>query len=282
MLLNMILLETTMSDQISQAMGKLLESSVDIGLRLLGALVIYIIGKYVIKWLNKLFEKLLIKRKVEPTVTSFLKSLINILLYTILVLSIIGQLGIKLTGIAALIASAGMAVGMALSGNLSNFAGGILILVFRPFKVGDFIESSAGAMGTVKEIQIFHTVLITPDNKTIYAPNGSLSNGIITNYSEKDLRRIEWNIGVEYGTDYQKVEQVIRNIIALNPLIVKTPEPIIYIGELADSSVNIKIRVWAKSSDFWDVTFQMNKNIYETFNKEGISFPFPQLTVHQG
>ena len=274
MLLNMILLEATMSDQISQAMGKLLESSVDIGLRLLGALVIYIIGKYVIKWLNKLFEKLLIKRKVEPTVTSFLKSLINILLYTILVLSIIGQLGIKLTGIAALIASAGMAVGMALSGNLSNFAGGILILVFRPFKVGDFIESSAGAMGTVKEIQIFHTVLITPDNKTVYAPNGSLSNGVITNYSEKDLRRIEWNIGVEYGTDYQKVEQVIRNIIALNPTI--------YIGELADSSVNIKIRVWAKSSDFWDVTFQMNKNIYETFNKEGISFPFPQLTVHQG
>ena len=282
MLLNMILLEATMSDQISQAMGKLLESSVDIGLRLLGALVIYIIGKYVIKWLNKLFEKLLIKRKVEPTVTSFLKSLINILLYTILVLSIIGQLGIKLTGIAALIASAGMAVGMALSGNLSNFAGGILILVFRPFKVGDFIESSAGAMGTVKEIQIFHTVLITPENKTVYAPNGSLSNGVITNYSEKDLRRIEWNIGVEYGTDYQKVEQVIRNIIALNPLIVKTPEPTIYIGELADSSVNIKIRVWAKSSDFWDVTFQMNKNIYETFNKEGISFPFPQLTVHQG
>ncbi len=278
----MILLEASMSDQITQAVGKLLDSSVDIGLRLLGAIAIYLIGKYIIKWLNKLFEKLMIRRKLDPTVTSFLKSLINILLYLVLALSIIGQLGIKLTGIAALIASAGMAVGMALSGNLSNFAGGLLILVFRPFKVGDYIESSAGASGTVKEIQIFHTILVTPDNKTIYAPNGNLSNGVITNYSMKDLRRVEWNIAVEYGTDFNKVEQVVKNIIAQNPMIVQTPEPSILLGELADSSVNIKIRVWVKTDDYWAVNFQMNKDIYETFNKEGIEFPFPQLTVHQG
>ncbi len=278
----MILLEASMSDQITQAVGKLLDSSVDIGLRLLGAIAIYLIGKYIIKWLNKLFEKLMIRRKMDPTVTSFLKSLINILLYLVLALSIIGQLGIKLTGIAALIASAGMAVGMALSGNLSNFAGGLLILVFRPFKVGDYIESSAGASGTVKEIQIFHTILVTPDNKTIYAPNGNLSNGVITNYSMKDLRRVEWDIAVEYGTDFNKVEQVVKNIIAQNPMIVQTPEPSILLGELADSSVNIKIRVWVKTDDYWAVNFQMNKDIYETFNKEGIEFPFPQLTVHQG
>lgn len=278
----MILLEASMSDQITQAVGKLLDSSVDIGLRLLGAIAIYLIGKYIIKWLNKLFEKLMIRRKLDPTVTSFLKSLINILLYLVLALSIIGQLGIKLTGIAALIASAGMAVGMALSGNLSNFAGGLLILVFRPFKVGDYIESSAGASGTVKEIQIFHTILVTPDNKTIYAPNGNLSNGVITNYSMKDLRRVEWDIAVEYGTDFNKVEQVVKNIIAQNPMIVQTPEPSILLGELADSSVNIKIRVWVKTDDYWAVNFQMNKDIYETFNKEGIEFPFPQLTVHQG
>ena len=278
----MILLEASMSDQITQAVGKLLDSSVDIGLRLLGAIAIYLIGKYIIKWLNKLFEKLMIRRKMDSTVTSFLKSLINILLYLVLALSIIGQLGIKLTGIAALIASAGMAVGMALSGNLSNFAGGLLILVFRPFKVGDYIESSAGASGTVKEIQIFHTILVTPDNKTIYAPNGNLSNGVITNYSMKDLRRVEWDIAVEYGTDFTKVEQVVKNIIAQNPMIVQTPEPSILLGELADSSVNIKIRVWVKTDDYWAVNFQMNKDIYETFNKEGIEFPFPQLTVHQG
>ncbi|MBR1596275.1 MAG: mechanosensitive ion channel [Phocaeicola sp.] len=277
-----MLLEASMSDQITQAVGKLLDSSVDIGLRLLGAIAIYLIGKYIIKWLNKLFEKLMIRRKLDPTVTSFLKSLINILLYLVLALSIIGQLGIKLTGIAALIASAGMAVGMALSGNLSNFAGGLLILVFRPFKVGDYIESSAGASGTVKEIQIFHTILVTPDNKTIYAPNGNLSNGVITNYSMKDLRRVEWDIAVEYGTDFNKVEQVVKNIIAQNPMIVQTPEPSILLGELADSSVNIKIRVWVKTDDYWAVNFQMNKDIYETFNKEGIEFPFPQLTVHQG
>lgn len=275
------MLEAT-NNQLSIALNKLIECSVDIGLRLLGAIVIYIIGKFIIKWLNKLFEKVLIRRKVEPTVSSFLKSLISVLLYTILALSIIGQLGIKLTGIAALIASAGMAIGMALSGNLSNFAGGVIILVFRPFKVGDYIESSAGGSGTVKEIQIFHTILITPDNKTIYAPNGSLSNGVITNFSIKDLRRIEWNIAVEYGTDFKKVEQVVKNIIALNPLIVETPAPAILLGELADSCVNIKIRVWAKSTDFWTVTYQMNKDIYETFNKEGINFPFPQLTIHQG
>ena len=278
----MILLEASMSDQITQAVGKLLDSSVDIGLRLLGAIAIYLIGKYIIKWLNKLFEKLMIRRKLDPTVTSFLKSLINILLYLVLALSIIGQLGIKLTGIAALIASAGMAVGMALSGNLSNFAGGLLILVFRPFKVGDYIESSAGASGIVKEIQIFHTILVTPDNKTIYAPNGNLSNGVITNYSMKDLRRVEWDIAVEYGTDFNKVEQVVKNIIAQNPMIVQNPEPSILLGELADSSVNIKIRVWVKTDDYWAVNFQMNKDIYETFNKEGIEFPFPQLTVHQG
>ena len=278
----MILLEASMSDQITQAVGKLLDSSVDIGLRLLGAIAIYLIGKYIIKWLNKLFEKLMIRRKMDPTVTSFLKSLINILLYLVLALSIIGQLGIKLTGIAALIASAGMAVGMALSGNLSNFAGGLLILVFRPFKVGDYIDSSAGAAGIVKEIQIFHTILVTPDNKTIYAPNGNLSNGVITNYSMKDLRRVEWDIAVEYGTDFTKVEQVVKDIIAQNPMIVQTPEPSILLGELADSSVNIKIRVWVKTDDYWAVNFQMNKDIYETFNKEGIEFPFPQLTVHQG
>ena len=275
------MLEAT-NNQLSIALSKLIESSVDIGLRLLGAIVIYIIGRFIIKWLNRLFEKVLIRRKVEPTVSSFLKSLVSVLLYTILALSIIGQLGIKLTGIAALIASAGMAIGMALSGNLSNFAGGVIILVFRPFKVGDYIESSAGGAGTVKEIQIFHTILITPDNKTIYAPNGSLSNGVITNFSIKDLRRIEWNIAVEYGTDFKEVEQVVKNIIALNPLIVETPAPAILLGELADSCINIKIRVWAKSTDFWTVTYQMNKDIYETFNKEGINFPFPQLTIHQG
>lgn len=172
-------------------------------------------------------------------------------------------------------------IGMALSGNLQNFAGGLIILLFRPYKVGDFIEASTGASGTVKEIQIFHTILITADNKMIYVPNGAMSSGVITNYSKLDTRRIEWNFGVDYGEDYNKVEKVLREIIANDKRILTSPAPFIELGELAASSVNIKIRVWVNSSDYWNVFFSMNQTVYTTFNKEGINFPFPQLTVHQ-
>ena len=176
---------------------------------------------------------------------------------------------------------AGVAIGMALSGNLQNFAGGLIILLFRPYKVGDYIDASTGASGTVKEIQIFHTILITPDNKMVYVPNGAMSSGVITNYSNLDTRRIEWNFGVDYGEDFEKVEKILRNIIKADQRILTAPAPFIELGELAASSVNIKVRVWVKSSDYWDVFFYMNQTVYATFNKEGINFPFPQLTVHQ-
>ena len=180
-----------------------------------------------------------------------------------------------------LIFAVGVAIGMALSGNLQNFAGGLIILLFRPYKIGDFIDASTGASGTVKEIQIFHTILITPDNKMIYVPNGPMSSGVITNYSKLDTRRIEWNFGVDYGEDFTKVEKVLRTIIADEKRILKTPAPFIELGELAASSVNIKVRVWVNSADYWDVFFYINQVVYATFNKEGINFPFPQLTVHQ-
>ena len=170
---------------------------------------------------------------------------------------------------------------MALSGNLQNFAGGLSILLFRPYKVGDYIDASTGASGTVKAIQIFHTILITPDNKMVYVPNGAMSSGVITNYSNLDTRRIEWNFGVDYGEDFEKVEKILRNIIKADQRILTAPAPFIELGELAASSVNIKVRVWVKSSDYWDVFFYMNQTVYATFNKEGINFPFPQLTVHQ-
>ena len=179
-----------------------------------------------------------------------------------------------------IIFAVGVAIGMALSGNLQNFAGGLIILLFRPYKVGDFIEASTGASGTVKEIQIFHTILITADNKMIYVPNGAMSSGVITNYSKLDTRRIEWNFGVDYGEDYNKVEKVLREIIANDKRILTSPAPFIELGELAASSVNIKIRVWVNSSDYWNVFFSMNQTVYTIFNKEGINFPFPQLTVH--
>ena len=273
-------LTTDFSAQLDTVIGKLIDLSVDLGGRILGALIIFIIGKFLINWANKLFAKLLIKRKVDTGVQTFLKSMVSLLLYVMLGLAVIGKLGIELTGFAALLASAGVAIGMALSGNLQNFAGGIIILVFRPYKVGDYIEASTGASGTVQEIQIFHTVLVTPDNKVVYAPNGAMSNAVVTNYSHKEVRRVDFNFGVEYGTDFDRVQAVLNGIIAADNRILSTPAPFIELGQLADSSVNITVRVWTKAFDYWGVFFDMNKTVYATFNKEGIEFPFPQLTVH--
>ena len=278
----MTLLTSNYTTQINEVLSKLLDSGIDLGWRILGAIVIFLVGKLIVNWANKLFAKLLVKQKVEPGVQTFLKSLVNILLLIMLGLAVIGKLGIELTGFAALLASAGVAVGMALSGQLQNFAGGIIILVFRPYKVGDYIESDNGASGTVQEIQIFHTVLVTPDNKVVYAPNGSMSNAICTNYSHKDERRLDFVINIEYGEDYNKVEGVIREILAADERILKTPAPFIELGKLSESSVDITVRVWVKASDYWAVHFQTNQNIYKTFNERGISFPYSQIVVHQG
>lgn len=278
----MTLLTSNFTTQINEVLSKLIDSGIDLGWRILGAIVIFLVGKLIVNWANKLFAKLLVKQKVEPGVQTFLKSLVNILLLIMLGLAVIGKLGIELTGFAALLASAGVAVGMALSGQLQNFAGGIIILVFRPYKVGDYIESDNGASGTVQEIQIFHTVLVTPDNKVVYAPNGSMSNAICTNFSHKDERRLDFVVNIEYGEDYNKVEGVIREILAADERILKTPAPFIELGKLSESSVDITVRVWVKASDYWAVHFQTNQNIYKTFNERGISFPYSQIVVHQG
>lgn len=278
----MTLLTSNFTTQINEVLSKLIDSGIDLGWRILGAIVIFLVGKLIVNWANKLFAKLLVKQKVEPGVQTFLKSLVNILLLIMLGLAVIGKLGIELTGFAALLASAGVAVGMALSGQLQNFAGGIIILVFRPYKVGDYIESDNGASGTVQEIQIFHTVLVTPDNKVVYAPNGSMSNAICTNYSHKDERRLDFVVNIEYGEDYNKVEGVIREILAADERILKIPAPFIELGKLSESSVDITVRVWVKASDYWAVHFQTNQNIYKTFNERGISFPYSQIVVHQG
>lgn len=275
-------LTTDISTQLNTVIDKLITSGIELGERILGAIIIFIIGKLLVNWINKLFAKLLIKRKVEAGVQTFLKSMVNILLLVMLGLAVIGKLGIELTGFAALLASAGVAIGMALSGNLQNFAGGIIILFFRPYKVGDYIEASTGANGTVQEIQIFHTVLVTPDNKVVYAPNGAMSNAVVTNYSHKDVRRVDFSFGVEYGTDFERVQAILKDIIAADNRILTTPAPFVELGQLADSSVNVTVRIWVKASDYWGVFFDMNKTVYATFNKEGIEFPFPQLTVHQG
>ena len=266
---------------VNDFIAKALNASIDLGGRILAALIIYIIGKILVNWANRLFAKMLEKRKVEPSIQSFLKSIVNITLLVLLFLAVIGKLGIELTSFAALLASAGVAVGMALSGNLSNFAGGVIILVFRPYKVGDYIEASTGAAGTVTDIQIFHTVLTTPDNKVVFAPNGAMSGAVVTNYSRKDTRRVDFLFGVEYGTDFNQAKSIIMEVINKDSRILKDPAPFVELGALADSSVNITVRVWVNAADYWAVNFDMNKNVYATFNEKGISFPFPQLTVHQ-
>lgn len=266
--------------KIQYLIEQLTDWGVETGGRIIGAVLIFIIGRLLISFLNKMVAKLLVKRKVELSIQTFIKSLTNILLSILLVIAVIGKLGVETTSFAALLASAGVAVGMALSGNLQNFAGGLIVLLFRPFKVGDFIESQ-GVSGTVREIQIFHTILTTPDNKVIYIPNGALSSGTVTNYSREETRRVEWVVGVEYGESYDKVESTVRRMLAEDSRILTTPEPFVALHALSDSSVNVVIRVWVNSGDYWNVYFDMNRNIYSVFNKEGIGFPFPQLTVHQ-
>ena len=275
-----MLLSANITSQLQELMSRLIETGVTVGERVLAALVIFIVGKYIIKWINRLFAKVLENRKVEAGVQTFLRSMVNILMIIMLALAVIGRLGIELTGFAALLASAGVAVGMALSGNLQNLAGGLIILVFRPYKVGDYIESGTGASGTVQEIQIFHTVLVTPDNKVIYAPNGVMSNALCTNYSHKEERRVDFTFSFEYGEDFEKVRAVLLKVIAADSRILTTPEPFIELGAMADSSVNVTVRVWVKSADYWNVFFGMNKEVYATFNKEGINIPYPQMVVH--
>ena len=272
---------TITGEMVNEFIAKALNSSIELGGRILAALIIFIIGKFLINWANKLFATTLQKRNVDASIQSFLKSIVNITLLVMLFLAVIGKLGIELTSFAALLASVGVAVGMALSGNLSNFAGGVIILVFRPYKVGDYIEASTGASGTVTDIQIFHTVLTTPDNKIIFAPNGAMSGAVVTNYSRKETRRLDFTFGVEYGTDFQQARTILMEIINKDTRILKEPAPFVEVGALADSSVNITVRVWVNASDYWAVNFDMNKNVYATFNEKGISFPFPQLTVHQ-
>ena len=265
---------------VEQLLSKLLDWGIEVGKDLLGAIIIYIVGRFIIKQVGRLLARILEKRKLEISVQTFLRSLVSILLNLILAFAIVSRMGVETTSFAALLASAGVAIGMALSGNLSNFAGGLIILVFKPFKVGDYIEGQ-NANGTVREIQIFHTILTTVDNKVIYVPNGALSSNAITNYNKQETRRAEWVFGVEYGEDFEKVKAVLQRIIDADPRILKDPAPMIALGALSASSVDIKVRAWAKTADYWDVYFDMNKIVYDTFNKEGIGFPFPQLTVHQ-
>ena len=277
-------ISVTNADQSIEQVGNMVEKFIDwgvnVGGNILGALIIYLIGRYVIKLIRKMTTRILEKRSIDPNVKGFLQSLVNISLTVLLIIAIISKLGIETTSFAALLASAGVAIGMAFSNNLSNFAGGVILLLLRPFKVGDYIECQ-NVEGRVMEIQIFHTVLMTFDKKQVLVPNGSLSGGTITNHTTATERRVEIKVGVEYGEDFEKVKGVIEGIIESDKRILHDPAPFVYIKELNSSSVDIMIWVWVKREEYWNVYLDMNRQIYAKFNEVGIHFPFPQLTIHQ-
>lgn len=250
-----------------------------VGSRILIALVLLFVGRWIIKHLRKGLNRMLTNRKVEASLRSFLMSLTNITLTLFLIIVIIGILGIDTTSFIAVFASAGLAVGMALSGTLQNFAGGVMILIFKPFKVGDYIEAQ-GQSGTVKEIQLFNTVINTADNKTILIPNGGLSTGIINNYSKENSRRVDWTFGIGYGDNYDKAKATIAQLLESDGRIFKEPAYFIALTSLGDSSVNIVVRAWTASSDYWGVFFDMNEKVYKRFAEVGLNIPYPQMDVH--
>ena len=251
-----------------------------LGWKLIKVGFVWMVGRWLTRRLISIVKLLMEKRNTNLTVRTFLVSLIDVVALIILLVIIISILGIDTSSFIALFASAGVAIGMALSGTLQNFAGGVIILLFRPFKVGDFIEAQ-GQVGTVKEIQIFNTLIQTGDNKTILVPNGPLSTGIINNYSRESLRRVDFTFSISYGDDYEKAKEVLLELIADDKRILNSPaEPFIALKELGASSINIVVRVWATQADYWAIYFDLNKAVYETFPKRGLNFPYQTFTVN--
>ncbi len=264
------------------AMSDVIGYIVQFGKNVILALVVYFIGRFIIKYAIKLLRKVTQKRQVEASLTSFLNSLISISLNLLLAIIIIGILGIDTSSFLAVFASAGIAVGMALSGTLQNFAGGVLILLLKPYKVGDFIEAQ-GFAGTVREIQIFNTVLTTPDNQTIIIPNGPLATGSLKNSTKASTRRVDIDVEVAYGTNPDDVRKVLDAIIEADGRIMKEPTdkaPYIPMTTMGSSSIVFQMRVWADATDYWAVKFETTEKIYRELGKAGIEIPFQQMDVH--
>jgi small conductance mechanosensitive channel len=258
---------------------KALQLLIEYGPNVLLALLTLLIGLWIIKLLSKGFGRTLQKAKVEASLEKFLLSLVGIILKVLLVISVVSMLGVQMTSFIAILGAAGLAVGLALQGSLANFAGGVLLLLFKPFKVGDFIDGQ-GFTGTVNAIQVFNTVLKTPDNKTVIIPNGNLSNGAITNFTAEKNRRVDWTFGIGYSDDLKKAKEILAQLVKSDPRILNEPESLVALSELGDSSVNFVVRAWVKREDFWGVYFDMQEKVKLTFDEQGISIPFPQRDVH--
>jgi len=266
-------------EKFEQILDGLLDDAANLGKRLLVAILVFIVGKILIKWVLKLLTKSKFAAKNDKTVVTVLSHFISAGLYIVLCITIVGILGVNTASVITVLASAGVAIGLALQGALSNIAGGIMILILRPFRVGDFVEI-AGNSGTVADVGIFYTVITTGDNKVITIPNGSVMGDNIVNYSTKDTRRVDIVFNVAYGTDVEKVKSILLDEAAKHELTLKDPEPFARLTNHAESSIDFTLRVWTENKDFWQVKFDLLENINKRFAAEGIEIPFNQLDVH--
>ena len=250
-----------------------------IALKIVLAIVIFIIGKQIIRWVIRIMDRAFTHHEVEASLRSFLRSLVKVLLMLVLVLAIVQTLGVNTSSFLALFASAGLAIGMALSGTLQNFAGGVVLLILRPYKVGDYIESM-GQSGTVESIGLFSTCLKTPDNQTIFVPNSSIATSIIDNYSQSETRRVDWLLSISYGDDVDVARREIVAMLEADSRVLRDKAPVVYVKTLNSSSVDLSIRAWVKNADYWGLYYDMNEKMYKELPSKGINFPFPQMDVN--
>lgn len=252
--------------------------SIWIGLKILVALAIYFVGRAIVRWVLRVMERNFERRKVDASLRTFLHNLVSVIAYLLLLLAVVQTLGVNATSIIAIFSAATLAIGMALSGTMQNFAGGVMILLLRPYRVGDFI-SAQGQSGTVEEIMLFSTKITTVDKQTIYIPNSTISTSIIDNYSHSELRRVDITVSISYGDDVDVAREAMLELCKADDRVLTDPEAVVYVAALADSSVNLSLRAWVKNADYWSVFFDLNERIYKTLPQRNIHFPFPQLDV---
>jgi small conductance mechanosensitive channel len=265
--------------EITKYIDLITKFAIEYGLRIVGAIIVLFVGLWIVKRLNKSIYRFLIKRKIDESLQPFLQSLLSALLKVLLVITVMSMVGIEMTSFVAILGAAGLAVGLALSGTLQNFAGGVMVLVLRPYKVGDYIEAQ-GYTGTVKEIQIFSTILVTVDNKRVILPNAGISTSSLINYTAEETRRVDRVFGISYNDDVERAKKIMLETIQSHDKVLNDPPIFIRLVELGDSSVNITTRSWVKTEDYWDVYFDINESVYDALNKAGISIPYPQMDVH--
>lgn len=271
-------LSTQVFDHAGTMVQTLTQSGITILGRIIAAILIFIIGRYLIKLVMRILSKLLDRHNFDPGVKSFLKSLVNVLLIMLLLVAIASKLGIETTSFAALLASFGVAIGMAMSGNLSNLVSGMIILLFKPYRVGDWIEVN-GTLGQVSAIEIFHTILRTAGAANIYFSNGTMTSAVIKNFSKESTIRLDADYSIDYDTNFKDVENALLNLASGDPRILSTPAPAVAISKLADSTIDLTLRIWVKTEDYWTLKGDINRMVYDAFQQAGITFPYPVITI---